>query len=94
MYSAEHNVDIVNYCGDSRYRLARVSPWYTQPMLTDIDIKNILAIISKGSFTGEEATTIVLLQQKLQGMLAPGSYTQKFPSSQLPTDDKKETTTD
>lgn len=40
-------------------------------MLNQEEIQNILAVMSKATITGAEATTVALLQQKLNAMLIP-----------------------
>jgi hypothetical protein len=45
----------------------------TMTELTAEDIKNILALINRAGITGEQATTVVVLQQKLAKMLAESS---------------------
>lgn len=39
--------------------------------LTEVDIKNLLALIASAPIKGNEAMTVALLQNKLQAMLTP-----------------------
>ena len=39
--------------------------------LTNEDYKNILALISRANITGQEATSVAILQQKLSKLLEP-----------------------
>ena len=39
--------------------------------LTNEDYKNILALISRANITGQEATSVAILQQKISKLLEP-----------------------
>lgn len=45
--------------------------------LTQEDYKNILLLISRAQITGNEATSVAILQQKLSGMLEAPKEEQK-----------------
>lgn len=48
--------------------------------LTQEDYKNILALISRANITGQEATSVAILQQKLAKLLQPDAQEETKPN--------------
>lgn len=41
------------------------------PQLTNEELTNLLALTARAQITGQEATTVAILQQKLRGLINP-----------------------